>query len=115
MNYIRVNNNGEITELSQIPREGFSLCDEEIVIGIDGKLYRASETNTSKYHAIKNEFELKLIRARRETECFPIINRGELWYNKLTVEQKTELSVWYQNWLDAPQTGITPIKPVWLH
>ena len=54
------------------------------------------------------------IRYRRENECFPIINRGSLWYDTLTDEQKAELSVWYHAWLDAPQTMVIPTKPTWL-
>ena len=54
------------------------------------------------------------IRNRRERECFPIINRGMLWYNKLTEWQKTELSAWYEAWLDAPATSIVPDKLTWV-
>lgn len=54
------------------------------------------------------------LRARREAECFPVINRGALWYDKLTEEQRAELSAWYEAWLDAPQTGVAPSKPTWL-
>lgn len=54
------------------------------------------------------------LRARREAECFPVINRGALWYDKLTAEQRSELSAWYEAWLDAPQTGVAPSKPTWL-
>lgn len=54
------------------------------------------------------------IRIRREMECFPIINRGALWYEKLTAEQKSELSVWYEAWLNAPQTLIVPTRPEWI-
>ena len=57
---------------------------------------------------------LKEIRSQRESECFPIINRGALWYDKLTEEQKTELSAWYEAWLDAPATGIVPDKLTWV-
>ena len=54
------------------------------------------------------------IRAWREKECFPIVNRGTAWYNKLTKKQKDELQKWYQNCLDATETGIVPAKPAWL-
>lgn len=54
------------------------------------------------------------IRSRRETECFPVINRGLLWYEKLTVTQKIELTKWYQAWLDATNTGVVPEKLAWL-
>ena len=54
------------------------------------------------------------LRYRRSEECFPIVNRGALWYDKLTEEQKAELSEWYEAWLDAPQTGSAPDRPAWL-
>lgn len=70
-----------------------------------------------KFIKLKPEEEIKadLIRSRRSAECFPIINRGALWYDKLTEEQKTELSAWYEAWLDAPETGTAPTAPVWLN
>lgn len=55
------------------------------------------------------------LRARRLSECFPIVNRGALWYDKLTEEQRSELSVWYEAWLDAPETGIAPETPAWIN
>ena len=54
------------------------------------------------------------IRKRRETECFPVINRGLLWYETLSVKQKIELTRWYQAWLDATNTGVVPEKLTWL-
>lgn len=54
------------------------------------------------------------IRKRREKECFPIINRGSLWYEKLSEEQDAELREWYQAWLDAPATLVIPDRPLWL-
>lgn len=54
------------------------------------------------------------LRAQRAAQCFPIVNRGALWYDKLTDEQKTELSAWYEAWLDAPQTGSAPDPLDWV-
>ena len=54
------------------------------------------------------------LRLMREKLCFPYINRGELWYNRLTAEQKTELEAWYQEWLDVTVTLTIPSKPEWL-
>lgn len=54
------------------------------------------------------------IRKKREEECFPIINRGTLWYDKLTDEQKIELSNWYDAWLNAPETLKVPEILTWL-
>ena len=54
------------------------------------------------------------LRQRRSTECFPIINRGALWYEKLTSDQRSELSEWYEKWLNAPQTLSAPTAPSWI-
>ena len=60
------------------------------------------------------ERELSFLRARRNTECFPIINRGQLWYITLTQEQLTELNEWYRAWLDVTDTKIVPERPDFL-
>lgn len=48
------------------------------------------------------------IRENRMRKCFPIVNRGQFWYDTLTEDQKTEIREWYQKWLDAPETGVEP-------
>ena len=53
-------------------------------------------------------------RQRRQTECFPVINRGRLWYDALTGEQLSELKTWYRAWLDGTNTPPIPEKPEWL-
>lgn len=77
---------------------------------------------------LTKEEVLDLLRTRREEECFPIINRGVLWYNTLTEEQRLELDKWYKEWLDITDTyknaykenseidieTIIPIKLTWL-
>lgn len=73
---------------------------------IDGELVYNSE------YAIPDM--MNQIRAQREYECFPIINRGTLWYEMLTDKQKQELREWYQAWLDAPATLVVPEKPEWI-
>lgn len=55
------------------------------------------------------------LRQRREKECFPYINRGQPWYDRLTDEQKTELAEWYAAWLKATDTMTVPSKPSWLY
>ena len=54
------------------------------------------------------------LRMRREYECFPFINRGSLWYDTLTTEQKAEFQVWYTAWLNVTETLVAPSKPEWL-
>lgn len=60
------------------------------------------------------ERQISRLRKQREQECFPIINRGQLWYSTLTAEQYKELQVWYQAWLDVTETLVAPEKPGWL-
>ena len=89
-----------------------------------GKLYKNTKTD-DEYEDIfvyipYTEEELcaraaDVLRARRAAECFPVVNRGALWYDKLTAEQLAELSAWYESWLDAPATGEAPDEPAWLN
>ena len=58
---------------------------------------------------IKND-----LRRRREKICFPYINRGALWYEALTDEQREELKLWYRKWLDVTDTRVVPDTPTWL-
>ena len=68
----------------------------------------------TKYESIVLDRLKQQLRIRREKECFSIINRGELWYDTLTTDQREELSVWYQAWLDVTET-LTPPDPLpWL-
>lgn len=54
------------------------------------------------------------IRRQREELCFPYINRGNLWYQRLSRERLEQLGQWYEAWLDAPQTLETPGRLPWL-
>lgn len=71
---------------------------------------------------LTKEEVLNLLRTRREEECFPIINRGSLWFEQLTEAQKVELKTWYKSWLDITDKytdgmdylSLIPIKPNWL-
>lgn len=77
------------------------------------------EDNTN-YVAQQLERKTQYWRHQREIVCFPIINRGTIWYNTLTQEQKDELSIWYQDWLDITvdinleEMPIIPEYPNWL-
>lgn len=77
----------------------------------DGKLVK----NNVRQIELENKQLLKELRYQREKQCFPIVNRGELWYGQLGAEQKEELNVWYQNWLDVTETKVVPVTPSWLH
>lgn len=61
-----------------------------------------------------HKFRINTIRMRRQSECFSVVDRSQLWYNSLTNEQKAELQEWYEAWLVAPDTLVIPTKPDWL-
>ena len=63
---------------------------------------------------IKINNEKEILRSRREKECFSYVNRGSLWYEKLSGDQKVELQLWYDKWLDVTDTLTVPTKPEWL-
>lgn len=64
--------------------------------------------------ALQNEAVLADLRARRETECFSVINRGQLWYEGVSIAQLLELREWYKAWLAVTETLTVPEKPTWL-
>lgn len=61
------------------------------------------------------EAEVGFLKKRREEECFPVINRGKMWYDQLTEEQYLELRQWYFDWLNVTETRIIPTRPAWLN
>ena len=63
---------------------------------------------------LNNEYLMDELRYKREKICFPIINRGALWYEKLSEEQRVELNAWYQAWLNVTETKTAPEMPEWL-
>lgn len=60
-----------------------------------------------------DETLVKELRRRRSLECFPIVNRGKLWYDLLTMEQEAELKQWYEDWLNVTETKVIPVRPRW--
>lgn len=118
MRYIK-KENGVVVAASEIQFDKtYELADEDYELGFDGKLYSETEMKSSDYLARKEQFDFEynkeIIRATRNDECFPIINRGALWFNKLTETQVQELETWYQEWLDAPATSVIPERPTWI-
>lgn len=90
--------------------ENFDICHFNAYRVVDGVcVFDEEKFNEQNLKVQKNE-----IRARREKECFSYINRGTLWYNKLTPDQDAELQTWYDAWLDAPETLVIPEKLEWL-
>ena len=81
----------------------YYLSDDNVLVKSDDK-----------QKEIENQRELVNLRSQREKVCYPIINRGELWYSRLTADQKEELDTWYQAWLDVTETKVAPEAPEWL-
>lgn len=76
----------------------------------DGKLvHDPAEYESRQTEELKQEY-----RQRRETECFSVINRGQLWYEGVSLTQLLELRAWYQAWLNVTETMVVPEKPAWL-
>ena len=64
--------------------------------------------------ALQTEAKKAEFRLRRETECFSVINRGQLWYEGVSIAQLLELRQWYKAWLNVTETMVVPEKPSWL-
>jgi hypothetical protein len=77
---------------------------------VDGHLVFSPEVEAE----FVSRTNMELLRERRESECFTVINRGGLWYDMLTLREKNDLLEWYHAWLDAPSTGVIPDRPSWL-
>lgn len=101
----------------------FQECDIEIEVSDElyEKLSRCKIGYNWKYDFNLKTFSQVLLtndnnlKNLRETLCFRLIdNRSQMWYNRLTEQQKQELNDWYQAWLDVTETKIIPIKPEWL-
>ena len=77
---------------------------------LDGKLVYNGEA----YEAHVVEEMRTELRLRREKECFSVINRGQLWYEGVSLTQLLELRQWYKAWLNVTETMVVPEKPAWL-
>ena len=120
--YYLQNENGEIIQ------DDFEKFDDRclekereeynLVNGYNGALFFYEYMQTDEYKAkaaaFADQVEIETLRQRREAECFSVINRGALWFDRLTEEQKAELDTWYQKWLDVTETRTVPDKPSWL-
>lgn len=90
--------------------EGFDLSCWQAYRLIDGSL----TLDADRLAALRLAEKQDTIRARRERECFAIINRGQLWYEGISLSRLVELRKWYKSWLDAPATQVIPERPEWL-
>lgn len=105
------NTNYAVLPVQELPK--YDILRQELKIE-NGQLVVVNKNLTAEQLQEVEQIELNQLRARREEECFPIVNRGQLWYNKLTQEQIVQLNTWYQAWLDVTATKIIPTKPSWL-
>ena len=76
----------------------------------NGKL----EYNNDKYAENVDNQYMSELRRQREIQCFPVINRGQLWYDSLSIGQYLELKDWYKDWLDVTETKIIPDRLEWI-
>lgn len=122
--YVHINEKNYITGWS----EDFFVEENRIAVEVDEEIYEDFELYFDGYRALNGkaikdetayeesvkERQRAIIRYTRETDVFPIINRGGIWYDTLTEQEKSDLMEWYQAWLDATETLIIPEKPAWL-
>ena len=94
---------------SHILSEVQSLCDRVLILHHGKLVYDPAE-----YEKVQTEEQKENLRSRRETECFSVINRGQLWYEGISLSQLLELRQWYKAWLNVTTTLVAPDKPKWL-
>lgn len=115
---VKLNEQGYITDYALIGDlvDGIEIPDPEDLEHFfkNFKAYTIDGFNAEQSDEINKLEQQELYRHQREEECFPIINRGAMWYEMLTEEQKDELRTWYKAWLDVTDTMIIPERPIWL-
>lgn len=113
-----VEEQGHYETIAEYPNGGKEV---EWIVDAEGVEYqpeRDEEEEIQVYIPYTNEELLEnkknSLRNKRTSECFPIINRGKLWYDNLTQEQLAELDKWYNDWLNVTETLDEPVKPSWI-
>lgn len=85
----------------------------------DWTVYNALLFDCFEYYNVSTEkktnYKNAYYRSLRERICFPIVNRGKAWYDRLTAVQETELNTWYDAWLNITETYIIPDTPTWVN
>ena len=95
--------------------------DVKWVVEVAGVEYQPAREETKEIYVYApytnkelKDIQIEELRNKREIECFSVVNRGKLWYDKLKAEQVQELDNWYMAWLDVTETLVEPQKPDWL-
>ena len=108
-NYVIVGESSACGTETEMP-EGFGADNYAAYKLMDGALV----LDADRLAALQLADRQNAIRARRERECYSVINRGQLWYEGISLARLAELRQWYKAWRDAPATLIIPDRPAWL-
>lgn len=127
--YIKVDIEGYITAVAQEAYEGHMETEltmeefmerygfENVTDGthkyLNGEI--VNDGGTKRSILAYNETLKGELRNRRELECFSVVNRGQVWYDSLSEQQRGELAVWYNAWLNVTDTLEIPERPSWLN
>ena len=104
-----VGDNGGIDVPEPDDLEEFISCATGYMV-VDGILKKDATRDRAK----RLEKQKEALRHQREAECFPVINRGWMWYSSLNLLQWIELKKWYLEWLNVTETLRIPERPTWL-
>ena len=110
----------EVSHIEVVTRPSGKTYERKVIDipAVEGK-EAWDEYKTVRVYKPYTEAELKermiaKLRSQRKAECFPIVNRGAPWYERLTAEQREELEAWYAAWLNVTETLEAPEMPAWL-
>lgn len=104
-----VGDNGGVDVPEPDDLEEFMICATGYKV-VDGMLQKDNTRDKEQ----RLEKQKEALRQQREAECFPVINRGWMWYSGLNLVQWLELKKWYLAWLNVTETLLIPERPTWL-
>lgn len=104
-----VGDNGGVDVPEPDDLEEFMICATGYKV-VDGMLQKDNTRDKEQ----RLEKQKEALRQQREAECFPVINRGWMWYSGLNLVQWLELKKWYLAWLNVTETLRIPERPTWL-
>lgn len=127
--YVKMDDEGYITAIAVEAYEGYietgmtmaqfiaNYAHSNVTDGrhkyFNGQIFYDGGTERSR--AAYEETLKRELREERARICFPVVNRGNVWYKTLTEEQKTELESWYNAWLRVTETLVEPDTPMWIN